>query len=67
MDLIYAHSYATIIAAGGEDADFGLPGVPRSRLVAKRHSLDDMDMVEVKSRYDIIASLTSTKWAKRGM
>ncbi|KAF1992900.1 HET-domain-containing protein, partial [Amniculicola lignicola CBS 123094] len=64
MDTIYKSASFTIIAAGGEDADFGLPGLyPGSRSI--QYSTGSIDGVGLLSTEKNMR-LDLSPWAKRG-
>lgn len=64
MDMIYAHATATIVAAAGEGADYGLPGVgqtPRKRQPQARMK----EGVLVSTLPSARGALKSSKWMTR--
>jgi hypothetical protein len=64
MDTIYKSASFTIIAASGEDADFGLPGLyPGSRSI--QYSIGSIDGVRLVSTEKNMR-LDLSPWAKRG-
>ncbi|CAO2653433.1 Nn.00g028440.m01.CDS01 [Neocucurbitaria sp. VM-36] len=68
MDKIYAGAELTIIAAAGNDEEFGLPGVTsRSRIRPKTRETVDFGSVQiVPFEVDHIAECRSSKWNTRG-
>ncbi|OTB05918.1 hypothetical protein M426DRAFT_259757 [Hypoxylon sp. CI-4A] len=64
MDAIYANSYLTIIAAAGDDANHGLPGVngrPRTAV-----PVANIGTVQVLWFQEPCASIRKSKWNTRG-
>lgn len=68
MGEIYSNAYCTVIAAAGEDAQAGLPGVSNAgRREQRKISLDGVTLVERPYSKDHGAALlSSSKWATRG-
>ncbi|KAK4228764.1 hypothetical protein QBC38DRAFT_543980 [Podospora fimiseda] len=64
MDIIYNLAYITIIAAHGDDAYSGLPGVGVERL--KPPHLTTSDNTWVPSIMNIREAVEQSKWASRG-
>ena len=64
MHNIYAQSHLTIIAAAGQDAHFGLPGITRPRRNQARVKLDGVDLVHVPT--NTLSEIRATRWATRG-
>jgi hypothetical protein len=65
MDSIYANAVLTIVAAAGQDAHYGLPGVGlRAKKNQKTAKHPDMDIIS--SMQDPHNSVLSSKWASRG-
>lgn len=64
MDQVYANAFATIIAAAGENAQMGLPGVSISpRQPQQRVDIEKATLLELPYGED---DLLSSKWASRG-
>lgn len=68
MGEIYSNAYCTVIAAAGEDAQTGLPGVSNiSRREQRRVNVKDVTLIELPYSKDHgSALLSSSKWATRG-
>lgn len=68
MGEIYSNAYCTVIAAAGEDAHTGLPGVSNTcRREQRTVSLDEVTLAERPYSKDHgSALLSSSKWATRG-
>lgn len=65
MDSIYENAVLTIIAAAGQDAHYGLPGVGL-RAKKEQKTAKHLDMDIVSSMQDPHNSILSSKWASRG-
>lgn len=65
MDAVYDRAEVAIIAAAGEDASFGLPGVSRRHRVAQP-SVQAKDQIFVSSGPHLRDLLRLSKWASRG-
>lgn len=63
MHLIYSNAEVTIIAAAGENADSGLPGLSASRTSHSYLSCDAGPLVFVEENKNII---TQSSWMRRG-
>lgn len=67
MGEIYSNAYCTVIAAAGEDAQTGLPGVSRARRKQREVSVKGVTLIELPYSKDHgSALLSSSKWATRG-
>lgn len=68
MGEIYSNAYCTVIAAAGEDAQTGLPGVSRTPRQQQREvNVKDVTLIELPYSKDHgSALLSSSKWATRG-
>lgn len=64
MDQVYEGAYATIVAAAGYNADFGLPGVSRSRF--KQCVAETNDMTLMAAPPCLQGDLGASGWIKRG-
>jgi hypothetical protein len=65
MDLIYFNAEVTIIAAAGEDASFGLPGVNKAtRLYQPNPRIGDFHLASTLPHPR--AMIESSKWSTRG-
>ncbi|KAK7991263.1 hypothetical protein PG988_000057 [Apiospora saccharicola] len=66
MDKIYAHAYLTIIAAAGQDASYGLPGVGDKTRRPQGHAnvAGSVDMIQISPHTS--AELDGSTWARRG-
>jgi hypothetical protein len=61
MDQIYAGAYATIVAAAGSNADYGLPGVSRPR--SHKQSSLKVSRVELRSSLpDLFYAISDSAW-----
>ena len=65
MDLVYQNAWVTIVAAAGEDAHFGLPGVGGQRRL-HQPSAKIGDEFLVSTLPDLSTVLGATVWATRG-
>lgn len=64
MNKIYANAFFTIIAAAGEDAQTGLPGVTNLHRGTQREvCVRDVTLLEIPNSY---ADVYSSTWASRG-
>lgn len=67
MGEIYSNAYCTVIAAAGEDAQAGLPGVSRTRRKQREVDVKGVTLIELPYSKDHgSALLSSSKWATRG-
>jgi len=67
MDLIYSEAQLTIVAAAGEGADFGLPGISsRPRKQPMRYSFAGIELIEIDAFEKNIFRAKSSKWGSRG-
>jgi hypothetical protein len=65
MDLIYAGALATIVAAAGSDANYGLPGVSRGR--GEHQPSVVSDGLEIFSSMPLVSgAIKNTTWNSRG-
>ncbi|KAH7087036.1 heterokaryon incompatibility protein-domain-containing protein [Paraphoma chrysanthemicola] len=65
MDRVYAGAYATIVAAAGSDANYGLAGVSRPRVHEQRWvHLADISLFQ--SLPTLFRVLRDTTWVRRG-
>jgi hypothetical protein len=64
MDLIYNNSELTIIAAAGDDSNYGLPGI-RPRCVSQPHGRVQKHYL-ISSMEDPTLSIKESKWITRG-
>lgn len=66
MGEIYSNAYCTVIAAAGEDAQTGLPGVSRTRRKQREVNIKGVTLIELPYSKDHgSALLSSSKWATR--
>ncbi|KAK3689764.1 heterokaryon incompatibility protein-domain-containing protein [Podospora appendiculata] len=65
MDRVYAGAYATLIAAAGSDADFGLPGVGQARR-KRQPSTIGITHELFSSLPPLSVALRETAWVTRG-
>ncbi|KAI1378581.1 heterokaryon incompatibility protein-domain-containing protein [Hypoxylon crocopeplum] len=64
MDLIYGHADLVIIAAAGEDANYGLPGIGnRTRVPQRFVQIGDVRLIE---SFDTRKKIRDTTWWTRG-
>lgn len=63
MDKIYANSFLTIIAAAGDDAQTGLPGVTNVRRKQREVCIQDVTLLELP---DTNGDIFNSTWASRG-
>ena len=65
MDQIYSRAYLTLVAAAGEDASYGLPGVgTKERLPMETFTIDDVAIVQVPPH--LSSQISRSTWAERG-
>lgn len=64
MDQIYANSQITLIAAAGESADYGLPGInDRIRSEPKSYSVQGISLIQLPRH--VAAEVLKSKWFTR--
>src|SRR5690349_12789689 len=74
MDQIYAHSVLTIVAAAGEDAEYGLPGVstrsrPKQKVATSKQILPrrwNRNVTFLQLPAHPAQTIKSSVWATRG-
>ncbi|KAI5926271.1 heterokaryon incompatibility protein-domain-containing protein [Camillea tinctor] len=67
MDQIYSRAYLTIVAAGGEHANSGLPGMqPGSRNISQHSAMYSESLNLVSILPDAATAADSSKWNTRG-
>ncbi|KAE9363107.1 HET-domain-containing protein, partial [Stipitochalara longipes BDJ] len=64
MDTIYESAQLTIMAAAGKNAEYGLPGVARGRVVPRSLDLDGISVGALPR--DVCQSVHSSVWWSRG-
>ncbi|KAF3066286.1 hypothetical protein CFAM422_009188 [Trichoderma lentiforme] len=64
MDAIYSNAEVTIIAAAGEDENYGLSGVGKKRPATRTAHIGDVAVVWLPG--DPQAAIKSSKWSTRG-
>jgi hypothetical protein len=64
VDKIYEGALATIVAAAGEDSDYGLPRISRARETQQTAAFNGLALVASLPRLPAI--LAKSKWATRG-
>ncbi|KAF2812838.1 HET-domain-containing protein, partial [Mytilinidion resinicola] len=64
MDVIHAHAQVTLVAAAGEDADYGLPGVGSRFRFVQPHA-EIMNEMVVSTLPHIKEALKDSRWMKR--
>ncbi|KAK0620053.1 heterokaryon incompatibility protein-domain-containing protein, partial [Immersiella caudata] len=63
MDKIYSRAALTLVAAAGDSASYGLPGVSRPRLAQKVRVVSGVAMIQIFRHTHV--QLTTSKWATR--
>ncbi|KAI0142090.1 heterokaryon incompatibility protein-domain-containing protein [Pestalotiopsis sp. NC0098] len=67
MDRVYTQAALTIVAAGGENANAGLPGIsPTSRILIQAVADYSSDLKLVALQPDCQVAVETTRWNKRG-
>jgi hypothetical protein len=64
MDLVYNCASLTIVAVGGQNSAFGLPGVSRSRFIQPSINVGEYDLVSALS--NPMRDVRNSKWMGRG-
>ncbi|KAK3683395.1 heterokaryon incompatibility protein-domain-containing protein [Podospora appendiculata] len=66
MDAIYHRAFLTIIAAAGDDCDYGLPGVHSPRQVREPVNISRISLTRMVLNASMSTDFLNSAWASRG-